>query len=798
MRDKLMKWGPRVAAFLCLVAAASCTDQGSETKPEQEFGDDDADSPTLRARAEDEWYNDKPSELTKRGGAWPAEYRRFMLDAAAKERAKYPDLQGKPKLPVTPDTLLPASGTTWMSLGPTRDDYIKNGSTTLTQIDSGRLNSIVVDPNNASRIFLATAAGGVWRTTDGGTTWIPLSKSLGTLATGALAMDPNNSNTLYLGLGDSFDGTGIGLIKTTDGGDTWSAPVYLGSSTMTPALIVAPTNSNIVLAGTNAGLFRSTDAGATWATVSIATGQSFAPYIWSIAWTGGQSFALTLEANHAATTGTTDGQAWYSSDNGATWTRSTGFTKTAGIGRATVASAPSSRSTLYAMAAIPNSTATADLADFFKSTNGGQTWTALGVTSKKYTNVKTSSVGSILNAQGWYNQLVVVHPTNPSIAYFGGALLLAKTADGGSTYTVMTDWLAQSGLPYVHADFHAGSFTSTGAFYVGTDGGLFKSTDAGTTWSSALNAGLVTHLAYSVGSSLASTPAVIGGLQDNGTRLRSGSTSTFNQVIGGDGFGSDINRANASLMLGSLYYARIQKSTNGGSTWTQSCSGITECGASTAPFYTKIVPWAGDTTGNTLYTFSNAKGYKSTNYAGTWTALGVTGLPTTSFNIRNFGVAQSNQSVLGIVANSGRVFLSNNAGSSWTQAAAPPNNGLSMSYISFDQTNPNVVYVASVAPDGTKNHLWRSADFGASWTTIDGGGFPFGVPVNTIRTDPGDNTVLYAGTHLGVYRSTDSGATWTRWGNGMPLVSVSDIYISPDSVLVRAATYGRGFWELAP
>jgi photosystem II stability/assembly factor-like uncharacterized protein len=778
--------------------AGSCTDEGTEREP---FGDDDADSPTLRAKAEDQWYNDRVSDTVRRGGTWSAEYRQFVLEAAAKERAKYADLQEKPKLPPTPTTLAPASGTQWVSLGPTKDDYIKNGSTTLNQIDSGRLNSIVVDPTNASRIFVATAAGGVWRTTDAGATWVPITDKLGTLSTGSLAMDPNNANVLYLGLGDSFDGTGVGLVKSTDGGDTWSAPVYLGSSTMTPAVIVAPTNSNIVLAGTNGGLFRSTDAGATWATVSLATGQTGAPYVWSIAWTGGQGFALTLEANPSATSGTTDGQAWYSSDNGATWARATGFTKTAGIGRATVASAPSSRSTLYAMAAIPNSTATTDLADFFKSTDGGKTWTALGVTKKRYSGGGSDTVGGILNAQGWYNQLVVVHPTNPSIAYFGGALTMAKTTDGGTSYAKVSDWLAQNNLPYVHADFHAGNFDSTGAFYVGTDGGLFKSTDAGTTWSSALNNGLVTHLAYSVGSTLASTPAVIGGLQDNGTRLRSGSTTTFNQVIGGDGFGSDINPQNASLMLGSLYYARIQKSTNGGSTWTQSCTGITECGANTAPFYTKIAPWAGDATGNTLYTFSNTKVYKSTNYAGSWTALGTTGLPNTQTSplyLRNIGVAKLSSNILGVVANSGRVFLSNNGGTSWTQAAAPPNNGLSMSYVHFDPTNSNTVYVASVAPDGTKSHLWKSTDFGASWTAIDGGGFPFGIPVNVIRTDPNSNTTLYAGTHLGVYRSTDGGATWARWATNIPLVSVTDIYISPDSTLVRLASYGRGFWELAP
>src|SRR5262249_17499082 len=78
----------------------------------------------------------------------------------------------------------------------------------------------------------------------------------------------------------------------------------------------------------------------------------------------------------------------------------------------------------------------------------------------------------------------------------------------------------------------------------------------------------------------------------------------------------------------------------------------------------------------------------------------------------------------------------------------------------------------------------------------DGNGFPTGVPVNMVKSDPQSATTLYAGTHMGVYRSTDGGASWSRFGAGMPLVAVTDIYISPDTSLVRAATYGRGFWDL--
>jgi hypothetical protein len=329
------------------------------------------------------------------------------------------------------------------------------------------------------------------------------------------------------------------------------------------------------------------------------------------------------------------------------------------------------------------------------------------------------------------------------------------------------------------------------------------SADNGVTWTDKYNIGISAHLLYSVGSSEAAPAAIIGGLQDNGTRVRAGATDTFNQPIGGDGFGANVHAVNGNAMLGSLYNTRIYKSTDGGTNFVSASSGITESNTSSAPFTTRIVPWTGDASGNTVYTHVNLKVYKSTNYAASWTALGTSGFITTGA-LRNIGVAKSNGSVLGAVASGGRVFLTSNGGSTWQQTTATPNNGLSMSYVSFDTTNPNTVYVASVAPDSTKNHLWKSTDFGATWTALDrtssqaSNGLPAGVPVNTIVNDPTDPATLYAGTHLGVYRSTDSGGTWARFGAGMPLVNVTDFYISPTSSRMRAATFGRGFWELLP
>lgn len=780
--------GAIAALTIAVALIVSC--HGEED--EDEAFDADADSATLRREAMYEWYNDhKPTHPSP---YWSRDYMKYVNDVAADEHARWPALL--PRLGVSQLV----TGNQWINIGPTKADVASNGGTSLAKTDSGRVRTIIPA---GSRLYVATAGGGVWRTDNNGATWTAITEVLGTLSIGSLAIDPANANTLYLGLGDPYDGTGIGFVKSTDGGDTWSPPIYLGDSSIIPQVFA---QAGVVLAATNKGLYRSTDGGATFAKVSLATGSMDAPYIWSIASTGAHSMAIALEASPEATTGTTDGQVWVSTDDGATWTKATGVTKpSGGIGRITLASAPSNPSIVYAMAAVPNSTASTDMADIFKSTNGGATWTALAVTNKRYTNMNqdSSRVGALLNGQGWYNGTIVVHPTNPNDVWFGGALLVAETKDGGTTFTAKSQWLGQNGLPYVHADFHAAAYSADGSkLYLGSDGGVFVSGDGGATFSDALNIGLTTHMFYSVGSSPAAPSAVIGGLQDNGTRVRAGSTSTFNQYLGGDGFGSHINQTNATQMLGTLYYARIYKSTDSGQTFNLASTGISESNNSTtAPFITRIIP-RGET--NELYTFSNTKVYKSTNYASSWTSIGTV---TTTGVIRNVGVAADNASYVGVVGSGGRVWLTSNGGATWTQVAAGkqgedptalPDCQLSLSDIRFDLTDPThqTVVVAAVAPEAGAGHLWKTTNFGATWTRIDGNGLPPGIPINLTKSDPANPAIVFAATHLGVYRSTDAGATWARFGGGMPFTNVMDLYISPDGSLVRAATFGRGIWEL--
>lgn len=785
--------------LICLAAAEPDPDAGNPKRPGDASLRPETDDATARREYIQHWYETP----------FTPDYMKWLNEAAARERARNADLLP----PLSADDVTTNStnagptnaAKTWINLGPRKADFTKNGTINLQKTDSGRPVSIVVHPTNANILYLATAGGGVWKTTNANSaaqpTWKPITESLGSLSCGALGMDPSQPSTLYLGLGDSFDGTGIGLTKSTNGGTTWGPIVYLGNSTKISDIHVAPDHPNIVLVATDRGLFRSTNGGGAFAPVSLQPLASV-PYCWSIAWAGGANYALSLETD--SFTPTDNGQVWFSSDDGATWKKAAGFNKGTGIGRVTIASSPLNRSVMFAEAAIPNNYNPTDLADFFRSNDGGRTWKAMQATGAgvNYTiqNQESKAPKTVLNGQGWYNQLVIPSNLNQNTVYFGGALLLARATNAlqpAPVYKQMTNWVAQFALPYVHADFHAAAYDAEGNLYVGSDGGIFRSNDDGVTWTDKFNVGIVSHQGYSIGSSEAAPSVVLGGLQDNGTRLRDGNTSTFNQQLGGDGFGSHVHATNASKMLGSLYYDRIYKSTNGGSIFLPAADGIAESNnPNAAPFVTHLVPLLGSAQEDTVFTHANARVYKSTNYAGSWTPLGTSGF-TADTSLRNIGVAKGNAKFLGAVADGGRVYLSNNGGASWKLASAPPNNALSMSSVAFNPDNPQTVYAASVAPVQNAAHLWKSTNSGGNWTIIDDGpGFPTGVPVNTIAVDPNTAATLYAGTHLGVYRSLDSGAHWSRYGAGLPLVNVTDFYISPNSKRLRVSTYGRGFWEL--
>jgi len=542
-----------------------------------------------------------------------------------------------------------AAGNAWVNLGPRTANFEKNG-VIYYKVDSGRPRTILVHPTNPDVVYLATSGGGVWKTFDAtapidtthGPHWFPITETLGSLSIGALAMSPGNPESLLLGLGDPFDVQVPGFFHSDDGGATWLGPVVLSGAY--PGLTVQATSvrqveynqsGQVVLAATDAGLFRSAEGGVgpNWSLLDVDLAHAPQEF-WSIGRVGGQVWVATSQDS------TGSGRVWRSVDDGLTWGRITAFTPAADVNdvrRMTVAVSPGdaanpSSARVYLLAENGAGTAQKDV---YRSDDGGQTWGGLGVNATGApTNPNDDQPDlDVMHGQAFYNHMIAVDPANHDHLLVGGNLCLVRSLNGGANWSVMAHWLpgtvTKSNVPapmpdytYVHADYHAAAISYAGgplAFYAGTDGGIFRSSDVFTAamgdghFEDRLNRGIVSHLMYSVaaGGERADTPAcrvppatldiVYGGLQDNGTRLRvlpaAGDPTIFDQVAGGDGFGVGMGCASSGAQVGSLllstYVSTINRSNDGGNNFGSAMTGI---GITLDPSYTFIMKLATDLT----------------------------------------------------------------------------------------------------------------------------------------------------------------------------------------------------------
>ena len=642
--------------------------------------------------------------------------------------------------------------------------------------------------------FAASYGKGFYRSTDGGATWTETSKAnlCGLYASDYISCIFPVDETTVLAGGNA------GLYRSTDGG------VSFGSDAV----------GNRVL-GPN----------------------GYGDRIWSVEQVGSssQNLVASLQITATPNTGTawysSDGGATW---NQATIS-GTSPTSVANVGRITLKSNKAAGNlNVWGIAQItPGRTM---FKGVFLSTDGGRNYTLVPDATSPAALFK--SAGATDGEQGEYNQCLAVSPTDTSVAttkvFTGSNLGFYRSTNGGSTWTWMTGWYTWAGLPvYSHADKHAAAWSPDGSvLYVGTDGGLSVFWDplrasppirqAGdppltdnTFVDNRHNEGLSTHLIYHLGSTAATTPPgasdrVTIGLQDNSTRRRTGATlatsSQFDEAYStGDGFGTLIHKLDGDKIIASGYSSNLGYSTDGGDIFHNGNSGIdTSAGA---PFHTRVEPGRADATGNTAYTASSYKLHKSTNFGQSWVACGMGGFPSSypSPYIRNFNSSSLDPNKLAIV-DATHCWISADGGATWIDKGAVYAAGgveVALSYIWFDTTNDNILYAASAYAGWgpTIQHLWRSANGGTTWQNIEGAGLPsgngvtFGGPVHIIQNDPTNNTTLLAGTDFGIYVSTNSGATWTRYGVGLPMVGVPDFYIAPDASFIRAATYGRGVWQ---
>ncbi len=646
------------------------------------------------------------------------------------------------------------ASTTWTPVGPMGP---LSGSAGGQLLKSGRMGFITIDPTNSNNLWVGAPAGGLWKSTNGGTSWTTNTDNLAVIGCSDLAIDPTNTSIMYLatGDGDAGDTRSIGVLKSTNGGNTWAATGLTNAVTNNftiGRLIINPTNPLIVIAATSGGIYRTINGGTNW--TQVATGSTFdlefKPGTPTTVYAGGTTFRV-------------------SSDGGATFvTVNTGI-PTTGVNRMAIAVTPADANYVYVLAS--NSSGNG-FQGFYQSINSAAAFTQMATTPNL---LGWATAGNDTGGQGWYDLCIAASPLNANEVVTGGVNVW-RTTNGGTNWTIYGHWTG-SGAPFTHADQHDLDYDAAGTLFNTNDGTVYRRT--ATAWQEISGTINISQI-YKIGLSSLTANKWITGHQDNGTSIWNG--TTYNAALGGDGMDCFIDRTNDNNMFGEYYNGALRKSTNGGTSWSTCTTGMT----GTAPW---VTAWKQDPqVAATLYCgYTNL--FKSINSAGSWTQL--TALPITG-SVKEFAIAPSNNQVIYVLKNSG-ICKTTDGGTTWTNVTGTvPVGSASPEFISIDPLDPNNAWVV-LSGYSAANKVFMTTNGGTTWTNFTSN-LP-NIPANCCVYQPGTSDRIYVGMDVGVYYRDNVSPTWTLYNAGLPNMPLSDMEISPaNPTKLVAASYGRGVW----
>jgi photosystem II stability/assembly factor-like uncharacterized protein len=658
---------------------------------------------------------------------------------------------------------------------------------------AGRIKAILVDPDNPQQIWVGAATGGIWRSTDGGNSWLPIDDFFASPSVQTLVMDSQNRNVMYAGTGEGATGNlGTGILKSTDRGRTWQLLEGTRNIQYVYRIATHPTQTNILVAATDNGVIRSVDGGATWATVLMLA--DFGTYV-DIAYDPNNASNLIAGGQ---------GGVYVSRDGGLTWRARNVVnpmpTEAPFPGRVEIEYAKSQANLVYASVDL-------DGGQIYRSQDNGETWTFLS-------NPKH------VETQGGYNNTLWVDPTNANLVVASG-IDVYRSVNGGTTFTKIADWARwpQS----AHADHHYMvahpnyNGTTNRQVWLGGDGGMYLINDIMAVsqlegWVAKNNNLQVTQFYHGSGQRNQQGGILYGGTQDNGTPAALGSAPrTWSVVVGGDGGFSapdptDPNRFFGTLQNGGLFRQNINNPVlNRGNQYI--CRGITEvfpqfCGATNVTRTLFITPIAVDLRtptrlylgADSLWASDNANA--EDDFDVQWriikpAILGADGRSAGTF-IAAIGIAPSDSNIVYVGHSRGQLFRSNNALSANPTFAALPGVGQRViRSLVVDRQNPQKLYMTLGGFDA--DNVQVSSDGGQTWRSI-ASNLP-AAPVHALVVNPLDARKLYVATQVGVFATEDEGGTWSASNAGPGSVPVFNLFFYDNTNLI-AATFGRGMWQI--
>lgn len=672
----------------------------------------------------------------------------------------------------------------------------------------GRLTALALDPNDVNHVWAGAAAGGIFESTNGGNAWTAVFEDEPLLPIGALAAHPSNSDVVYAGTGEangagySYDGDGV--YRTIDGGASWQV-LGLAETRRIGRIVIDPVDpqrifvaaaGNVYAIDNFRGVYRSVNGGTSWSQVLFVAPTAGAIDLAIDPTSPNRIYAAIWEhhsTSHDWIAGGLNSGIWRSIDGGDTWTELTnGLPPSAPtVGRIGLALAASSPQTIYALYVDDPGA----LIGVYKTTDGGDRWSRVDTPGGSHT--------TIFRGYGYYFGQIRVDPTNPNTVYLLD-VYWARSTDGGVSYTNHT-----SGLHVDHHDL----VIKPGKLYMANDGGFYWSTNGGTSWTPALPAlqALPISQFYDLGIDPVNPLKRFGGLQDNGSvRTTNGGSANWASVNGGDGFQCEVDPVDPQRVYVESQYGGIRRSSDGGSTFSSGTSGIT-----TTDRKNWNTPITHDPlTTQRLYTATH-RVYRSTNGAQSWTAISgdLTDGPPVHLDvieqikdsahlasavegtITTIAVSRVDTDVLWAGTDDGNVWMTSDGGAQWTQVDVPGR----AEWVTRVEADPFSAGSAYVTFSGYRSgsplpRIYRTTDFGASWTDI-GGGLP-DVPLNCVNADrePAMRGRFFVCSDVGVYVTDDYGLSWSALGSGMPPVVVHDLDLVNSSRELFAGTHARSMY----
>ncbi|MDF2436103.1 MAG: hypothetical protein K0Q95_479 [Bacteroidota bacterium] len=627
---------------------------------------------------------------------------------------------------------------------------------------AGRLNCVRFNPSDPNILYAGAPVGGLWVSNNMGSGWTTSTDNLPTLGVNDVAVDPTNSNIMYLATGDmdAGDSYGVGLLKSVDGGVSWNITglnAVVSQGRYVSRILINPNDHNMLFAGSSVGLFKSINAGVTWTKVLTSNP------VRDIEFKPGDPTIIYAVASKTF---------YRSSNSGDSFLPvSSGLPQALNVNRAAIAVTAADPSYVYI---VYSNTNTNGFYGFYRSDNSG---VSFGLQANSPNLLGWDPNGNDNDGQGWYTLSIAASPTNKDEVMVGGVNIW-KTFDGGSSWNITAHWYGGGGVDYVHADIHDLVYRPDGsACYASCDGGIFETYDGGSSWHDKSD-GLQIGQMYRLGCSETDPAKVIQGWQDNGTNLLD--NGTWDRVIGGDGFDCFIDWSNSNNMFGELYYGDIYRSTNGGNNFSNIKNNISEDGDWNTP-------WQQDPLDpQTLYAgYKNV--WKSTDFGNSWSQISTFG----GGNLKSLVVAPSDPNYI-YVSNGSTVRKTVDGGANWTTVTYPLAGVDAITGLAVSSTNPQKIWMTR-SGFSADNKVYTSDDGGATWANLSNG-LP-NLPANCVVNQIGTNNGIYVGMDAGIYYRDDNHSAWFPYSNGLPNTVIDDLEIQYSSRKLRAATYGRGLWE---